>query len=128
MGAPGGGILRLNHPFLYRVFEVEAILLRVGEVDVERIKLGDGSEQAVVAAGGDKAPLGLGALARHAVDGGGHLGVAEVELRLFHLGLSGLMAGDGRFIVGDGVVIVLATHHLTLEEGNDAIPIGTGLV
>ncbi len=38
------------------------------------------------------------------------------------------MAGDGGFVVGDGVVIVLAAHHLTLEQRDDAIAVGAGLV
>ena len=38
------------------------------------------------------------------------------------------MTGDGSLVVGNGIVIVLATHYLAFEQRDDAIPIGTGLV
>ncbi|MNQ84812.1 hypothetical protein D3C85_999520 [compost metagenome] len=59
MGTPVSAVQGLQLAALEGVLEGEAILLRVGEVHIEGIELGDGSEQATVAAGGDEAALGL---------------------------------------------------------------------
>jgi hypothetical protein len=105
---------------------VVAQLLAFGkrEIDEHRVQLRDHREQAGIARGGHQAALAHRLLAGYTGDRRRHQGVAEVELRLAHLGTRRIDRGQRVLVGRAGIVEILAADRVLAEQRLDAIAVG----